>query len=384
MPQGGAVGSDPSRPPWPRPPGAPVRSRLAAVAATTRTLSERQLNRALLARQHLLRRSAASLPAMLASVGCIQMQYAPSGYIGTWSRLAGTTRARVTRALERRQAVQATLLRSTIHLASAADFPVLFAATADARQEVARRAARARRLEEVDYAALAERVADWFDDGPLERSQVLDRLASEGYGKEHWESLSQWLALLRVPPQGTWERRRAHLFASAPVELGDPGPADPDAAIALLVDRYLGGFGPASADDLASWSGVPVGAFDEVLDRLPLRRFMSGYDGAELLDLPRRPLPDASTPAPVRFLGTWDATLLVHARRTQILPDDLRDRVFHIRRPHSVNTVLVDGQVAGTWTIGRGGVVVEPFDGVPARYRDELEAERAALEAFVT
>lgn len=353
------------------------------MAGTTRTLSERELNRALLARQHLLRRSTASLPAMLESVGCIQMQYAPSGYVGTWSRLADTSRARITRALERRQVVQATLLRSTIHLASAADYPVLFAATAPARQELGRTTARTRRLEEVDYAALATQVRGWFADGPLERRQLLERLAAEGCGKDHWESLSQWLELLRVPPQGTWERRRAHRYGLARDELADPGPIDHDAALALVVERYLGGFGPASLDDLSSWSGVPAGAFDDVLERMPLRRFTSGYDGAELLDLPRRPLPDASTPAPVRFLGTWDATLLVHARRTQILPEDLRDRVFHIRRPHSVNTVLIDGQVAGTWTIERRGVVVEPFDVVPARFRDELEAERAALEAFV-
>ncbi len=353
------------------------------MAGSTRTLSERELNRALLARQHLLRRSTASLPAMLESVGGIQMQYAPSGYVGTWSRLAGATRSRITRALERRHVVQATLLRSTIHLVSPADYRVLFAATAEARQANGRRTAQLRRLEEVDYAALAERVRGWFADGPLERPEVLERLAGEGLGKDHWDPLSQWLDLLRVPPQGTWERRRAHRYGLARDELGDPGRVDPAAARELLVERYLGAFGPASRDDLASWAGMPAAAFDDVLARVRLRRFTSGHDGAELLDLPRRPLPDASTPAPVRFLGTWDATLLVHARRTQILPEELRDRVFHVRRPHSVNTVLIDGQVVGTWTIEPTGIVVEPFDGVPARFRDDLEAERAALEAFV-
>jgi hypothetical protein len=40
------------------------------------------------------------------------------------------------------------------------------------------------------------------------------------------------------------------------------------------------------------------------------------------LDLVRAPLPDPATPSPVRFLR-WDATLLAHARRTQILPGTL-------------------------------------------------------------
>ena len=349
----------------------------------TRELTERELNRALLARQHLLRRSRSSLPTMLESVGGLQMQYSPSGYVGCWSRLHGITRARVTRALERRQVVQATLLRSTIHLVSAADYPVLFEATRAARQDNALRMAHARRLDRVDYAAIASTVRGWFHDGPLERSELLERLAAEEIGKDHWEVLSQWLELLRVPPQGTWRRRRAHLYGLARNELGDYATVDPMAAVELLVERYLGGFGPASRDDLASWAGMPVGAFDEGLDRMTLRHF-AGVDGRELIDLPRRPLPDASTAAPVRFLGTWDATLLVHARRTQILPEHYRDEVFSIRRPHSVNAVLVDGQVAGTWRIDGGRVIVKAFDGIPRRFHDDLEAQRAALEGFVT
>jgi hypothetical protein len=352
--------------------------------ARTRTLTARELNRALLARQHLLRRSKASLPAMLESVGGLQMQYAPSGYIGCWSRLRDVTRSRITRALERRQIVQATLLRSTIHLVSATDYAVLFAATRASRQDNGRRAARMRKLDPIDYAAVAAQVSDWFADGPLERTVLLDRLDAEGIDRAHWESLSQWLPLLRVPPQGTWERRRAHLYGLADHELaGSAAAVYPDAALELLVERYLGGFGPASRDDLASWAGMPVAAFDDVLSRIATRTFRDAQD-RELIDVPRRSLPDASVHAPVRFLGTWDATLLVHARRTQILPEDHRDRVFDIRRPHSVNTVLVDGRVVGSWTVAERGVVVEAFDGIPAAFHEELEEERAALEAFVT
>ena len=85
-----------------------------------------------------------------------------------------------------------------------------------------------------------------------------------------------------------------------------------------------------------------------------LRRFVDEA-GKELLDLPRAPLPDPETPAPVRFLPTWDATLLVHARRTLILPEAYRERIFHVRAPHSFPTFLVDGQVAGTWRYEDGG-----------------------------
>ena len=101
-----------------------------------------------------------------------------------------------------------------------------------------------------------------------------------------------------------------------------------------------------------------------MLARCELRHFRS-ETGGELVDVPDAPLPDARTPAPVRFLGTWDATLLVHARRAQVLPEAYRPRVFATSMPRSVPTFLVDGQVAGTWSYAGGQVVTSPFHDLP-------------------
>ena len=159
---------------------------------------------------------------------------------------------------------------------------------------------------------------------------------------------------MRVPPSGTWERRRADLYAPAEDWIGPP-PAAGDPA-EHLVRRYLAGFGPASAKDVASFTGLPLQQVGAVLDRLELRRF----DGP-LFDLPRAPLPDPETPAPPRFLPTWDATLLVHARRTGLLPEEHRPKIFGIKTPQSFPTFLVDGQVAGTWKYERGRIELAPF-----------------------
>src|SRR5262249_23056730 len=114
------------------------------------------------------------------------------------------------------------------------------------------------------------------------------------------------------------------------------------------------------------------------LGRLRLRRFRS-EDGQELVDLPTAPLPPADTPAPVRFLPTWDATLLAHARRTGVLPEEHRRRIFHTKHPQSFPTFLVDGIVAGTWKYHGGGIRLEPFGALPARLRRELEQEGERL-----
>ncbi len=82
----------------------------------------------------------------------------------------------------------------------------------------------------------------------------------------------------------------------------------------------------------------------------------------------------------MRFLPTWDATLLVHARRAEILPEKYRPLIFNARNPPSAPTFLVDGQVAGTWRHDGERVRVEPFRRLAAAARRELaeEAERLA------
>jgi hypothetical protein len=126
---------------------------------------------------------------------------------------------------------------------------------------------------------------------------------------------------------------------------------------------------------------ISIARVRAVLGRMQLRHFRD-ESGTELVDLPRAPLPDADTPAPQRFLPVWDATLLVHARRTQILPEEHRAKVFNVKIPNSVNTFLVDGQVAGTWRFDRDRIRIEAFGRLTRMARRELDEEAERLAAF--
>jgi hypothetical protein len=346
---------------------------------TERVLETRQLNRALLARQLLLERSGLSLPAALEQVAGLQAQYAPSPYVGLWSRLRGFRRDDLTRALEDRRAVQATLLRSTIHVVSAADYPPFAEAVRRARREWWQRATR-RELAGVDLEAAAALVRERLAGGPARQAELAGLLADHGFPKATWNGVGLWVDLVRVPPSGTWERRRADLYGLATDWLGPWRVGEAD-ALEHLVRRYLAGFGPASLADLGSWAGLPLGRVRPVLERVGTRRFRD-QGGGELFDLPGAPLPEAGTPAPPRFLSTWDANLLVHARRTQLLPERHRSRIFHVRAPHSFPTFLVDGAVAGTWRHREGRVELEPFEPLAGATRRQLEDEAERLAAF--
>jgi len=346
---------------------------------TERVLSTRELNRALLARQLLLERSPLPLTRALEQVAGLQAQYAPSPYVGLWSRLRDFHRDQLTRALEDRRAVQATLLRSTIHVVSAADYPPFAEAVRSARREWWRRVSR-HQLEGVDLEAAAGLVRGRLEAGPARQAELLGLLADRGFPRTVWNGVGLWVDMVRVPPSGTWARRRADLYGLATDWLG-PWRVEEGEALEHLVRRYLAGFGPASLGDLGSWAGLPLTPLRPVLERVGTRRFRDSQ-GGELFDLPGAPLPDPGTPAPPRFLSTWDANLLVHARRTQLLPEAYRGRIFHTRAPHSFPTFLVDGAVAGTWRHQAGRVELEPFEPLARATRRQLEDEAERLAAF--
>src|SRR5262245_2937990 len=338
-----------------------------------RTLSERELNRALLARQLLLERTKTPLPRALERIGGIQAQYAPSMYIGLWTRLEGLERDHLTRALERRSVVQGSMMRATIHLVSKRDYwPFVVGIRRPQREWWLR--THGRDLNAQKIAANDRKVRRAFAGGTLTRAEIEEILGK----RLGLAGLS--LDMVRVPPSGTWERRRADLYGLAEDWVG-PESATENEGVELLVRRYLQGFGPARPAEIADWASLDVKTTRAALEHLELRRFRD-EQGKELFDLLRLPLPHADTPAPVRFLPVWDATLLVHARRTQILPERYRPRVFNVRTPHSVNTFLVDGQVAGTWRYEKGRVKVEAFGRLAKGVRTELDEEAERLAAF--
>jgi len=348
---------------------------------TDRVLTCRALNRALLARQLLLERASVPILDAIDQVGGLQTQYAPSGYVGLWTRVAGFERASLTAALEDRTVIQGTLMRETIHMVSAREYWRYALGVREARRawslRLAEADARRRGIPRAGESAMLEHAGELraaLAGGPRTVKELGD-VAGGFVGH-----LGLWVDLVRVPPSGTWDRRRADRLALAETWLGPEDTTEAD-GIAHLVHAYLRAFGPARWADIAAWAGISVTAARAAEERLELVRFRDEA-GRELVDLPDLPLPDPETRAPVRFLAHWDPVMLVHARRTGILPETYRATVFHAHDPFSVGTYLVDGYVAGGWRVRDRRIVLEPYGSLTDADAREVEREREALEAF--
>ncbi len=328
------------------------------------TLSLRELNRALLARQLLLRRAAMPALDAVAHLVGLQAQAPNPPYVGLWSRLADFSFAELADALLDRRAVRITLMRGTVHLVTARDAlalrpvvqPDLVRRIESTRFGRAARGVDRARLVAVGRELLAERACVFSELGPL-----LQPHWPEADGSALAHVLRVELPLVHVPPRGVWGRsgRTAHTTAEA--WLGRPVDAVPDRA--AMLRRYLAAFGPATVADLRTWSGLT--GWRPVVERLrPALVTYRDPEGRELLDLPGAPLPDPDTPAPVRLVAEFDNLTLAHADRTRIVADEDRRRLMS-RNGIVPGTVLVDGFVAGTWRMEGGrtryAVTVEPW-----------------------
>jgi hypothetical protein len=364
---------------------------------TAAGLSLRRLNRATLERQGLLERRTGAPAAAIAALAGLQAQHANQPYIALWSRLRDLTIAALQDALERKQVVRATVMRSTLHLVAAEDYAAYDSAVA--AQRMANWAASMGRIgldhHELHAALLA------FCDEPrtvAEMEAHLDRLAPGkviarnvpgGVRNAAFRLASAGGGLVHVPPSGFYREHGKPRYVAATTWLGPGGrPRDPADALDTVVRRYLGAYGPASFADVAKWLGQPrVAPLRASIERLGEGlKTVTTADGRELYDLVDGTVPREDRAAPPRFLSRWDSVLISYEDRDRILPAAHRAAVIK-KNGDFLPTFLVDGVVAGLWSVtlakGVATLRLEPFGRIGAEDRRALETEAEALVRFV-
>ncbi len=350
-----------------------------------RTLTLRELNRALLARQMLLERVSMPVLAAVEGLAGMQAQIPVAPYIGLWTRLRGFQREDLAGLIADRQVVKATLMRFTLHFFTADDYVRLRTALQPALTRIAEGQARQRGVK-VSLDALLDAARPFLAEQPRPFAEIGALLTGLYPGEDPIavnNVVRGMIPLVQVPVEDRrWSYPGNPKFALAEQWLGRPIPAEDD--LRGLVVRYLAAFGPATVSDIRAWSGLP-----DLKARIePLKSELCTYrdeQGRELLDLPDMPLPDPDVPAPVRFIPDLDNLLLSHHDRTRVLPEAHRPRM-NLREVMG-RAILVNGFARGTWrvetTMEAASLVIEPFEPIGKADRAALIEEGERLVRFV-
>ncbi|MFA9445785.1 winged helix DNA-binding domain-containing protein [Egicoccus sp. AB-alg6-2] len=333
-------------------------------------VTARQLNRATLARQLLLQRERIGVVAGVHRVVALQAQEPASPYLALWNRLDGFEPAELDAAFAAHRVVKATLMRITLHAVTAEDHPRFHAAMV--------RNLRASRLNDRRFNATGltiEQVDDLLPEllafvrTPRTKAEIeamlADRLGAS-HGPGLWWAMRTFAPVVHAPTDAPWTFGTRPAFRAAPTVPAE----DAEAALQHLVWRYLEGFGPATAEDVAQFAlqqrKVVRAAIESLRHRLVR---LEGPDGRVLFDVPEGVVPDADVPAPPRFLPMWDSVLLAYLDRSRLVPPAYRKLVTR-RNGDVLPTLLVDGEVCGVWRPVEGGIEARAFH--PLRNQDWL------------
>ena len=348
-------------------------------------IDRRSLNRASLARQHLLDRTDLSATDVVDQLVGIQAQNPWSPHVALWSRVKAYASGEVDAMFEERRVVRVGSLRNTIHLLSSSDAPAIRAWCQPVADRQFKSTQFAKDVAGIDIDAVVSEARTLLEAEPLTNAQLGAAL------QKRWPdvpraSLAQVarfkLALVQVPPRGTWGASHAATSTTLEHWLGTSLPDEVD--VEPLIRRFLSVYGPASVKDAQAWSGLTrlKGAFDRL--RPDLMSFRDEY-GVELFDLPDAPRPAGSVPAPPRFLPDYENALISYADRRRFMPD--QPFIADLGRGALEGTILVDGVLGGVWKIGKdassGKLVAstcQPLRGSGLReLRDEAERFAAFL-----
>jgi hypothetical protein len=347
------------------------------------SLTARQLNRATLGRQLLLRREPLAVGDAVRRVVALQAQEPASPYLALWNRISAFDPADLDAAFADHTVVKASLIRLTLHAVHAADYPAFHDAMLSSL--------RASRLYDRRFTTSGLSIADAdallphllkFAARARSKAEIESLLAARlgEHNPRAWWALKTFAPLHHVPTGGSWSFGAPSSFVAARKQ---PRRESPDESVQRLVLRYLEAFGPATVRDFTQFTilrrPVALQAIRALGDKV---EEVEGPDGATLFDVPGGLLPAEDTPAPPRLLPMWDNILLAYSDRSRVIPPDYR-RLFIQQNGDVLPSLLVDGYVAGVWRPVEGGIEATAFHQLSDEAWRGLGTEARALVAFL-
>ncbi|MFC6991658.1 winged helix DNA-binding domain-containing protein [Haladaptatus sp. GCM10025707] len=328
----------------------------------------------------------------VATVCGLQAQDAAAAALGVRVRTQDVTAVDIQHALfDDRTLVRTWCMRGTLHLVATEDVPWLLAVFGPVF--VARGRTRLADLGFVD--ADAESATGVLRDalvarGPLTRLELTETLQRAGFefdpkGQATFHLLRRAVlfgVLCKVAPEAGQEAY--HLLNEwVPLE----SPPDRTTCLAMLAQRYLAAYQPATLADFAAWSGLPMADVRQGWEAIETETTAVDVDGRELSilgDVASESLPEAEPT--LRLLPAYDTYLLGYENRAHAVSAEDEHYIWPgggLIRP----TVISDGRAIATWKLDRSRVQptveVSPFSALSTPEERLLRAELTDLERFL-
>jgi len=158
-----------------------------------------------------------------------------------------------------------------------------------------------------------------------------------------------------------------------------------------LIRRYLRGYGPATPQDFAAWSGLPMQELTPAWQRVNDELASVSIEGrkAWLLrnDLEGVQAQPKEGEQQVHLLPSFDVFLLSHRDKSPFVDAAYYKRVYR-KAGWLSPVVLVDGRIAGVWSHQRRGhklqLTIEFFEGSSRSLCEAVEANAADLGRFLS
>jgi len=342
--------------------------------------------------------------AVVGKVCGLHSQLPMTPYYSLWSRVKGFEPEVLDRLLYRDKSLTKTwFMRGTLHMIPSQDLPVYHNALRRMWFEHhgrymnepgwPSREDRKRKLYPKIKEALAEK--------PLRRKELSDRvrvlLADESQPYERlfsaWGGILKETSYLGLTVHGEPCGREA-CFARLDkwlphVDLNDVSETE---ARRQLLKKYLRGYGPASAQDFACWSGMLTSEANKTIEgskglkqvqlegsRIELWMLEEDFRALEKVDV--------ETQVPPRLLPKYDSYLMGHKNRSRIIRDEVLRKVYRPVVGEVAAAVLINGRIVATWTSKKTRrilkIIVNPLEKFPDNALATLKPVADELALFL-
>jgi hypothetical protein len=335
-----------------------------------------------IARQGFASRSSPTVAHAAAITGAIQAQDNVASRLGIRARSADVTEADVLAAVANGVVSRTWLMRGTIHLVDTADLRWLLRLAGPSIQRKFRTRWRQLGLADDLLDRSVELLPDLLTGRALTRQEIAAGLHERGLPIDSADPHQRSHLVLHASTTGLLcrgaDRGRQSTFVLLE-EWTPNAPAGPDGADALaeLARRFFAAFSPATATDFAAWSGLGASKAVQLIRDELTETDVDGRTGYRLGEVePARG---------VRLLPAFDNYLVGYRHRDALLDAELRPHVYN--GGMIFPTLVVDGRIAGLWTLRRSlraaAVTVRTFTSLRARERRALDAEVDDLARFL-